>query len=259
MKSDSIVFDQAVEYYDRTRALPPELQARVTAFLVSRLREREPVLEVGVGTGRIGLPVVGAGVRVVGIDLSEPMLGRLVRNAGDPSVLPVARGDALALPFADGVVGGAYVCHVLHLVPDWRSAVAELVRVVRAGGLVLADIGGSQTSRGREVGERFQELTGAGPLRPGVREAGELDAAFARLGCAAEQPVTFPHELEYTVGAILHRLESNQWSSTWTLSDDVRLRAVAETRRWAEERYGDLGQPVREDVAIIWRGYETPA
>ena len=33
-----------------------------------------PVLELGCGTGRVALPVVKAGARLVGIDLSVPML-----------------------------------------------------------------------------------------------------------------------------------------------------------------------------------------
>lgn len=39
-----------------------------------------PVLEYGVGTGRIALPLARAGVSVTGVDLSEDMLGRLASH-----------------------------------------------------------------------------------------------------------------------------------------------------------------------------------
>ena len=40
------------------------------------LKVGRPVLELGCGTGRIGIPLARAGVSVVGIDRSEPMLAR---------------------------------------------------------------------------------------------------------------------------------------------------------------------------------------
>src|SRR6478672_11112723 len=41
---------------------------------------RGPVLELGCGTGRVSLPLARAGVRLVGIDRSEPMLERARRR-----------------------------------------------------------------------------------------------------------------------------------------------------------------------------------
>jgi len=49
-------------------------------------------LELGVGTGRIALPLAGRGVRVHGIDLSEAMVGRL-RAKPDAGAVAVTIGD----------------------------------------------------------------------------------------------------------------------------------------------------------------------
>jgi len=70
------------------------------------------VLELGCGTGRVSLPLVKAGVDLVGIDRSDQMLARLrarlVRRASRPARLPggqvansldLTRGDIRALPF----------------------------------------------------------------------------------------------------------------------------------------------------------------
>ena len=60
------------------------------------------VLELGCGTGRIGVPLARAGVTVVGIDRSEPMLARArqrMRRARLGGRLRLVRGDIRALPF----------------------------------------------------------------------------------------------------------------------------------------------------------------
>ena len=122
MGNDSVVFDRAAAFYDRTRALAPATMDAVVARLARELAGRGPVLEPGVGTGRIALPLAAAGVDVTGLDLSEPMLRELVakrdgQTRGAGGRVPLVRGDATRLPFPAGAFGGAYVVHLLHLVP----------------------------------------------------------------------------------------------------------------------------------------------
>lgn len=59
-------------------------------------RAAGPVLELGCGTGRILLPLLNAGIDVVGIDRSLPMLQQLCREAGQTSAR-VAQMDLRAL------------------------------------------------------------------------------------------------------------------------------------------------------------------
>ncbi|MBV8959849.1 MAG: class I SAM-dependent methyltransferase, partial [Actinobacteria bacterium] len=168
MSDESIVFDRAAEYYDRTRSLPADVQARVTDVLSAELSGRGACLEPGVGTGRIALPLHERGIPMVGADLSLPMMARLVENAGGQVPFPLLRADATCLPFGDDTFGAAYVCHVFHLIPNWRRAAAEMARVVRRGGVVIVNLGGPPTSMGAEI---FQELTrqaGDQGLRPGA-------------------------------------------------------------------------------------------
>lgn len=69
-------------------------------------RANGPVLELGCGTGRVSLPLARAGIDVVGIDRSAPMLARARRHIaraarGDDQdgALRLVRGDIRALPF----------------------------------------------------------------------------------------------------------------------------------------------------------------
>src|SRR5512135_1146837 len=67
-------------------------------------REGGPLLELGCGTGRILIPVARTGVRVVGVDRSEPMLAgareraRRLPRARRPEIV---RADIRQLPFPD--------------------------------------------------------------------------------------------------------------------------------------------------------------
>jgi ubiquinone/menaquinone biosynthesis C-methylase UbiE len=66
------------------------------------LGARGPVLELGCGTGRVALPLGRAGVALVGIDRSEPMLARARRRVARARLngrVRLIRGDIRHLPF----------------------------------------------------------------------------------------------------------------------------------------------------------------
>lgn len=107
-----------------------------------------PVLELGCGTGRVALPVVKAGARLVGIDLSGPMLERarkrLVRARLSDRALLV-RGDIRHLPFRSrrgfGLVMAPYgILQSLTREPDLVATLASVARVMRPGGLFGLDL-----------------------------------------------------------------------------------------------------------------------
>src|SRR5687767_1296297 len=106
--TDSIKFDRAAEYYDRTRALPDDVNARQAELLMAELAGAERVLEVGIGTGRIAVTL---DLPIIGLDLSRPMMGVLRTKT---SAIPLVEGDGTRLPFPDARFDAAYVAHVLH-------------------------------------------------------------------------------------------------------------------------------------------------
>jgi SAM-dependent methyltransferase len=61
-----------------------------------------PVLELGVGTGRIAVPIAAAGIEVVGVDLSSGMLEVALERAALASVrLDLRQGDMRDPPVAE--------------------------------------------------------------------------------------------------------------------------------------------------------------
>ena len=79
----------------------PETIAETVDFLAQLAGEGD-ALELGIGTGRIALPLARRGVRVQGIDLSSAMVARLRAKPGGAD-LPVAIGD-----FATATVEGTF-------------------------------------------------------------------------------------------------------------------------------------------------------
>jgi SAM-dependent methyltransferase len=67
---------------------------------LARLAEGGPVLELGVGSGRLALPLAARGVEVHGIDASEAMLARLRAKPG-AGAINLTHGDMADLDLVD--------------------------------------------------------------------------------------------------------------------------------------------------------------
>lgn len=256
--SGSIRFDRAAEFYDRTRALLPEAELATVALLRAELAGRGRCLEVGVGTGLISLPLHRAGMRMVGLDLSGPMLAKLVEKAGGAIPFPLILADATRMPFRDGAFGSAIVRWVFHLVPEWQRLVEELDRVIGPGGTALVSLGGFKDTWG--IVDRFLELAGGVPFAVGLdpRDPAALDREFERHGARARLlPPIATHD-DTTVGQFLNEMDAGMHSWTWRVPDDVRRRVGPELRTWAAARFGSLERPVEPDLQILWRAYDLP-
>lgn len=255
----SIAFDQAAEYYDDTRRLKPETRAAVTALLAGELRGRGRCLEVGVGTGRIALDLHRQGVEMAGVDLSRPMLAKLVEKAGGRLPFPLAVADATALPAADGRFGGAVLCHVLHLIESWRTAVEELVRVVRPGGVILFEAADREESAGADAARHFWSVASPdGRPRPGLTDLADLDALLCAHGYWMRELSPVEERTESSLAEVIEQLEAGLFSGCWGLSEDARRSAAEDTREWARDRYGSLQARSEVRHTITWRAYDAP-
>ena len=255
----SIPFDRAAEVYDETRRLTPEASAATTELLRAELEARQPCLEIGVGTGLIGLPLQRAGIRLLGVDLSAPMLAKLVEKAGGRPPFPLFIGDATRLPFADHVFGAALARHVLHLIPRWQDALTELVRVVRPYGVLLIDIGFSE-GPWQEIGDHLDGHIGETARRVGLdfHRGPELDDAMAGLGAQARELPPVWQESELTMDRYFGEVEAGVFSWTWNVPSALLAEAVEETKAWAAERFGDFDRVLEPRFASVWRAYDLP-
>jgi ubiquinone/menaquinone biosynthesis C-methylase UbiE len=149
-------WDTYAPFYDWENA--QTLGRRDVAFWTNvASKARGAILELGCGTGRITLPLARAGVHIVGIDRSAPMLERaLARSAKTPAsrsanvsrrknTAPIfVRGDIRALPFPDAafpmVLAPYGILQSLIRPRDLTAALASVARVLRPGGLFGVDL-----------------------------------------------------------------------------------------------------------------------
>ena len=156
-------YDEFSKSYERHRrpndgdgyhALVDDLEVE----LCDRYGTGRDILECGCGTGLILERLAEFARRAVGIDLSPGML-ELARSRG----LEVKEGSVTALPFDDASFDVTCSFKVLAHVPDIGKALAEMARVTRPGGVILAEFyNPRQPARPREA---------ARPRRPDQRTA----------------------------------------------------------------------------------------
>jgi ubiquinone/menaquinone biosynthesis C-methylase UbiE len=140
-------WDDYAPFYDWENART--VARRDVSFWQKLARAQDlPVLELGCGTGRIALPVVKAGARLVGVDRSAPMLARArqrLRRAGVAQQALLVRGDIRTLPFRRrpgfGLVMAPYgVLQSLTRERDLRATLESVARVLRRDGLFGIDL-----------------------------------------------------------------------------------------------------------------------
>jgi SAM-dependent methyltransferase len=257
---ESVNFDRAAGFYDATRALPATAMAQLTGLLAAELAGRQPCVEIGVGTGRFALPLRAAGIAMAGTDISGAMLRRLAANAGGGSPFPLAQADATRLPFAAGTFGSVLAVHVLHLIPDWRVAVDEAVRVLRPGGALLAsfptdnraagetgatgDGAGPASEAGAAVLARDAVAPWAGAMREAARRHGMVRKPFGAQApsavadylagrATARELNPVPVLATWTLGEAIDHLERQLFSWSWPFAPAQAKAAAADVRAWA--------------------------
>jgi phosphatidylethanolamine/phosphatidyl-N-methylethanolamine N-methyltransferase len=93
---------------------------------------------VGVGTG-LSLPLYPSHCRVTGIDLSDGMLEKARERAAAHrlSHVELHQMDAGNMKFQDDSFDTVVAAYVVTAVPDYRTVVAEMIRVCRGGGRII--------------------------------------------------------------------------------------------------------------------------
>ncbi|MGP3977339.1 bifunctional 2-polyprenyl-6-hydroxyphenol methylase/3-demethylubiquinol 3-O-methyltransferase UbiG [Streptomyces sp. 8N114] len=118
-----------VDYFDRT-----------VRKLLGDDRSALRVLDVGCGGGLMSEPLAALGYRVTGLDLSEGSVHTARAHAEASGIEVTYRvGSAYELPVADGSVDAVLMSDVLEHLHDLPTAVAEVARALRPGGVLVFD------------------------------------------------------------------------------------------------------------------------
>ena len=185
---DSGVFGAAL--YGGSEEVP---EAAVNASLgcgvptaVADLHDGEVVLDLGSGAGADGLISarrVGPTGRVIGIDMTDEMLGLARRNAAEAGIgnVEFKKGYLEALPLADQSVDVVISNCVINLTADKTKVLAEAARVLRPGGrLAVSDV---IADEGMDTATRADMEAWTGCIAGALTEA-EFRSALSAAGFA---------------------------------------------------------------------------
>ena len=218
-------YDDFAGWYERERHLPyHRMLDDLEVGLVERYGTGKDVLEVGCGTGLLLDRVRRFARSARGIDLSAGMLGR-ARERG----LAVAQASATDLPLRDASVDVVYSVKVLAHVPNISAALAEMARVVRPGGWVLAEFYNARSLR---------RLVKAVKPPSAVSATTDDEAVYTRYDSADDIRGYLPPELDWVTSRGIRIVTP--------VAQVLRVPVVGRLVRKAEEVLADL--PVARDL-----------
>ena len=264
--SGSLSFDPVAHVYDDTRGYPPGAPQSIADAMLryGPIATGASTLEIGIGTGRIALPLLARGIHVAGIDLSPRMIERLhakyaAARAAHPETpwgqMDVLLGDITALPFGADAFDAVVAVHVLHLVPQWRQAFDEALRVLRPGAPLLL---GQDVAHGASVAHPLQDewveiVRGLGfePRRVGAGSFKEILAEARGRGLHVEEWTVAEWSATHTPAAGFRDVADRLWSLTWLVPDDIFAESVRRLKVWARARYADQWEtPIATDYSF---------
>lgn len=255
----SIVFDRAVEYYDKTRSLPDDRHRALIDTLIqtTNVQPTDAVLEIGIGTGRIAISVAQHVKRLYGIDLSQEMMNVLRKKLVDAHLnIDLSQADAVKLPFAANTFNLVYAVHVYHLVHNWRDGIADAFRVLEPGGHFVVNYHrrspDSPNSQLRQQLHAAARDMGIDTRRPGAQTEAEVFQEISRHDPSPRTVLANQWRDVEVPEKILQELDRQIFSETWMIPRDVMDQAMPKVRAWAEQEFKDLSAPIERSYETQW-------
>jgi ubiquinone/menaquinone biosynthesis C-methylase UbiE len=157
-------FDRFAEVYDETRRALDERTLQGIKEMLTK-HQCHSILEIGVGTARVALPLSKSGFEITGLDLSK----RMMEKAQSKGVKNLILAEGSRAPFKDKSFDATLMVHVLHLLSDSMSVMQEAAKISRIGVFALLR---KKPDDGREP-RWFSFLFGAGD--PPNAQAADMD------------------------------------------------------------------------------------
>jgi SAM-dependent methyltransferase len=214
---------------DRISEIYDQWHPRAPSEMLAALKDMAgvgPVLELGIGTGRVALPLAGRGMDIHGIDASEAMVAKLRAKPGGDRV-PVTIGN-----FADVAVPGKY--SLIFVVFNTLFGLTSQDDQVRC----FANVASRLVSGGRFLIEAFvpdlTRFTGSQLLQATRVEVNEVRLEASRHD-RATQRVSSQHIIMDDAGIKLYPVQVRYaWPSELDLM--ARLAGMRLRERWSNWR-----------------------
>ena len=136
MKKHTEFWNKNARRYDRFMKKDVAAYAELYELLRPVVRHKT-VLELATGTGLIAKNIVNSAAQIEATDASKEMIVQ-AKLGNNSSNLHFSVQDMFHLPYADGRFDVIIVANALHIVPEPEKALAEIRRVLKEGGILVA-------------------------------------------------------------------------------------------------------------------------
>ncbi len=247
-------FDSQAADFDRRAGLPAQAALRIAAVIEEITTQNHQdsrshlLLDVGAGTGELGVLLARGPWRYVGVDVSAAMLAVFRRK------LPLrwwrtalVRADAeLGWPIRSGRAEVIFLSRAAHLFASEHLA-AEVLRVARpAGWVILGSVRREpQSLRAALRVEMQRRLAHYGvPGRSGRNARDQLCAALAAQGGRLRAPQTAASwSVAERAADALTAWRTKPGLAGRALDPELQRRVLDELKEWATAQWGDLSVP----------------
>lgn len=190
MRKHKNFWDKNADRYDRFMRKDRAAYEKMYA-LIQPVVKAKTVLELATGTGLIAKHIVNAAAHIEATDASPEMIAE-AKQDNQSAKLHFSVQDMFCLPYADKSFDVVIVSNALHIVPQPEKALAEIHRVLKEDGVLIAPTF-------THAGNSF---------------SGRVRAFFMKLA-------GFPLHSKWTSEEYLHFLRQNGW----TVRKSVVLKA----------------------------------
>lgn len=231
---ESVNFDRAADYYDATRGFPDGVAPQIGQFIAesANLSTNDKLLEIGIGTGRVSVPLASHIDMIAGVDISLEMLKVLLTKRNKLNVLPVV-ADGHELPYTAECFDAILIVQVLHLVPDPVKILGDVKRVLKPSGRLLhgftADITDDNPVAAALNANRPKRRTGY--------NWEQVATALDSSGWVQQEETTFTYNYTEKPQTVLDAVKNKVWSSMWGTTDEEIDPAVTAIKQAVDEHY----------------------
>ena len=235
-------------YYDDNRKIDSKLYASAAATIQPLTVQNSIVLDLGAGTGIIGLNLAKLNIPVITGDISMSML-EICRNRMENENIEniiLMKINALHLPFPDQSLDGIVVRALLAHIRNWKRVIKEIRRVLSLRGRLFV-IHESSSVTGKdyssEVWTKYTELiekqgkTICEKLGASTREALEFIKSEDGIIEYSHEPASF--NTTTSLDFILKEIQYRSHPSMRLIDKQTHNSAVQELKRLLKKEYGE--------------------
>ncbi len=170
---------------------------KLKRIIAALIEPGDVVLECACGTGLLSAVIAQKCRHLTATDFSRKMLKKAEKNCRDYRNITYARADITALAFPDGSFDKVVAGNVIHLLDNPLTALGELNRVCKDGGMLIIPTYMNKDSKGKtsgfaatvgKAGADFKRQFSPDSYKRFFQEAGYCDVkvtlADGRIPCA---------------------------------------------------------------------------